>query len=276
METKEKKKIIPAVLLAVAIAIAGILLHRLAGYLLKKLPVETYWYQRMLIQTVSALLSVGWLFLFRKQFVLREKGRPFRTCWMPFLVILLYCATVALRQASGQTAPVRPIPEIIAFCLTMLLVGVSEELLHRGVILNILTAAIGTKTYSGAVVSCFIGGTLFGLIHLFNMLSGISPAAVIIQTAGAIGAGWLLSALYLRSRNIYLLIAAHALNDGAAMTAQGIFSGQGTVENAIAAVTDASDLFFFVKVAVVLFELIVFGAFTMLLLRKNKMQYPET
>lgn len=264
-----------AVLLACGIALAGILLHRLAGSLLRKLPIETYWYQRLLIQTVSALLSCGWLFLFRRQFVLREKGRPFRTYCIPVILAILYCGLVLCRQTVGYGGTLRPAPELTAFALTMLLVGVSEELLHRGVILNVLTAAFGTDTFPGAVLSCFIGGTLFGLIHLFNLFSGIAPAAVIVQTIGACGAGWLFCALYLRSRNIYWLILLHALNDFGSMSRQGLFTGNGTVENAIENELLTPGASFLTIVISVLSTVVFFGALTLLLLRKDKMQYPQ-
>ena len=264
-----------AVLLVCGIAVAGLLLHRLAGFLIRKLPIETYWYQRLLIQTVSALLSCGWLFLFRKQFVLREKGRTFRTYCIPVILAFLYCGVVICRQTFGYGGTLRPVPELIAFALTMLLVGVSEELLHRGVILNILTAAFGTDTFPGAVLCCFIGGTLFGLIHLFNLFSGIAPSAVIVQTIGAAGAGWLFCALYLRSRNIYWVIVLHALNDFGSMSRQGLFTGNGTVENAIEneLLTPGASLLTIVISA--WSTVILFGALTLLLLRKEKMQYPD-
>lgn len=263
-----------AVLLACGIALAGILLHRLGGFLIRKLPIETYWYQRLLIQTVSALLSVGWLFLFRKQFVLREKGKPFRSYWIPVLCVLLYCTVVTLRQFFSQKGVLRPVPEIIAFCLTILLVGVSEELLHRGVILNILTAAFGTKTFSGAVISCFICGTLFGLIHFFNVFSGIALNAVIVQVIGATGAGWLLSAVYLRSRNIWLMILLHAFVDFGSMCAQGFFAGDGTVESAIGS-NASPEITGIVLIFSAIIQLTFFGGISVLLLRKSAMGYPE-
>ncbi len=264
-----------AVLLACGIALAGILLHRLGGFLIRKLPIENYWYQRLLIQTVSALLSVGWLFLFRKQFVLREKGKPFRSYWIPVLCVLLYCVTVTLRQFFSQKGVLRPVPEIIAFCLTILLVGVSEELLHRGVILNILTAAFGTKTFAGAVISCFICGTLFGLIHFFNVFSGIALNAVIVQVIGATGAGWLLSAVYLRSRNIRLMILLHAFVDFGSMFVQGFFAGNGTVESAIGATAQIPGMNVLVIAFSAIIQLTFFGAVSLLLLRKSAMGYPE-
>lgn len=263
-----------AVLLACGTALAGILLHRLSGSLIRKLPIETYWYQRLLIQTVSALLSCGWLFLFRKQFVLREKSRPFRTYLIPVLGILLYCVLVSLRQFFSQKGALRPVPELIAFCLTMLLVGVSEELLHRGVILNILTAAFGTKTFSGALISCFVCGTLFGLIHFFNIFSGIALSAVTVQVIGAIGAGWLLSAVYLRSRNIRLLILLHAFVDFGGMLAQGFFAGNGTVESAIGS-NASPEITGIVLIFSAIIQLTFFGGISLLLLRKSVMAYPE-
>jgi hypothetical protein len=88
MENHSNKKL-KTILFAAAIALTNILLHRLNGMLLRKLPIENYWYQRLLIQTGSALIACGYLFAFRKQFVLREKGSNVRTYWVPLLILLL-------------------------------------------------------------------------------------------------------------------------------------------------------------------------------------------
>ena len=264
-----------AVLLAVIIAVAGILLHRVSGTLLRKLPVETYWYQRAVTQLGSALLSLGFLFGFRKQFVLREKGAPLRTYLLPLTLVLLYAAFRLAAGVLSASAPLRPLPEILAFCLTMLLVGVSEELLHRGVILNILCAAFGTKTFSGALTASLIGGTLFGMIHLFNMLSGIPAFPVIMQAINAAGMGWVFCALYLRCRNIRVLILMHALFDFGGLIPNGVFTVDSTIEDTIAAASVLEELPLIFTVILVVVMLAAYACVTCVLLRKNKMHYGE-
>ena len=139
--------------------------------------------------------------------------------------------------------------------------------------MNQLAAAFGTKSFGGALTSCLIGGTFFGLIHLFNLFSDIDPLAVLLQTVTAIGMGWVLCALYLRCRNIYVLILVHALVDFSGMFAAGMFAGKGTAESSISELSAVADQPAAVLVCSVAITLLIFAGITLLLLRNGKMHY---
>jgi len=71
-----------------------------------------------------------------------------------------------------------------------------EELLHRGIVLNRLLS------WMPKWVAVLIGSALFGLLH-FNLLQGLL----------AFGLGIVFSLLYLRYRNLWIPIIAHAANN---------------------------------------------------------------
>lgn len=112
---------------------------------------------------------------------------------------------------------------IIIFILCMILVGISEELSCRALIAQSLLEHCGASKkalWKAAIIS----GLLFGLLHLFNMKSQ-DPTSTIAQAIMASTTGIMYAAIYFRSGNIYTLILLHALNDIAAASAYGLFSG---------------------------------------------------
>lgn len=227
-----------ALLFAPAFALTDVLLRKLAVIPLRSLPIGTYWYRRLAIQITCVVIACLLMLAAKKTFILREKGRPFPTYWIPVCVLMLYSATRAAGGFLLTKASLRPLPEILACCVTVLLVGVSEEIVHRGVILNQLSAAFGNDTMKGRLISVFTGGTIFGAIHLFNILSGVDPLSALFQALGAAGMGWLLGALYLRCRNIRVMALIHGLFDLCGLVKSGFFDADETVESTISSASD--------------------------------------
>ncbi len=273
MKNHRNKKLY-ALLFAPAAALTDVLLRKLAVIPIRSLPIDSYWYRRLAIQITCVVIACLLMLAAKKTFILREKGRPFLTYWIPVTVIMLYSA---LRAAGGfllTKAPLRPLPEILACCVTVLLVGVSEEVVHRGVILNQLSAAFGNDTMKGRLISVFTGGTIFGLIHLFNILSGVEPLSAMIQALGAAGMGWLLGALYLRCRNIRVMALIHGLFDLCGLVKSGFFDAGETVESTISSASDVlhADLLTALISEAVL--LVLLAAATAVMLRNSAMQIP--
>ncbi len=263
-----------ALLFAPAAALTDVLLRKLAVIPIRSLPIDSYWYRRLAIQITCVVIACLLMLAAKKTFILREKGRPFLTYWIPVCVLMLYSA---LRAAGGfllTKAPLRPLPEILACCVTVLLVGVSEEIVHRGVILNQLSAAFGNDTMKGRLISVFTGGTIFGAIHLFNILSGVDPLSALFQALGAAGMGWLLGALYLRCRNISGMALIHGLFDLCGLVKSGFFDADETVESTISSASEVlhADLLTALISEAVL--LVLLAAATAVMLRNSAMQIP--
>ncbi len=92
------------------------------------------------------------------------------------------------------------------------LVGVSEELLCRGWLLNEFLERFGT-TKKGVWYSIVVSGIIFGLIHFTNVLSGQEFASTVIQVLTAGTAGILFGIIYYKTKNIWSVIILHALWD---------------------------------------------------------------
>ena len=136
----------------------------------------------------------------------------------PAMIMLFTLPTLAGKQ-------VKPAHLIVCFVLDMLLTGVNEEFLFRGVVLGFAHEAFGSDTKKGAYLTAAFSGTIFGVVHLANLLNSNVPTAIVFQAIGAVGAGFFFGAIYLRCRNIYALIFLHAFNDFCGMIKEGVFTG---------------------------------------------------
>ena len=88
--------------------------------------------------------------------------------------------------------PLLPLPRILTFILNMILVGVAEELVFRGIIAQTLLERYGTAR-AGVWKACLVSGVLFGAAHLSNLL-GSEPFGVLMQCVFAASLGVMLAA----------------------------------------------------------------------------------
>lgn len=106
-----------------------------------------------------------------------------------------------------------PISEILIFVGWMLMVGVFEELMMRGLILNKFLQKWG-HTQKGIYRSVWLSSLLFGIAHLVNLLD--TPQLVVATLALVIYAtfiGVFLASIYLRGGNLWASIICHATVD---------------------------------------------------------------
>ena len=78
-------------------------------------------------------------------------------------------------------------------------------------------------------MAAIISGVIFGVMHLFNFEMQF-PLSTVIQAIMAGISGIMFAAIYFRSGNIWTLVFLHALNDIAAASAFGFFSGTDLLE----------------------------------------------
>lgn len=123
--------------------------------------------------------------------------------------------------------------EIILFILAMIMVGVSEELMFRGVLLNCCLEYFGENSVSSLKKAIIISGCIFGLFHIFNVLIGASLLGSIIQALNACVLGIIFGVIYVRSsKNIWPCIILHSIQDVVAFANSGMLNGS-AVKNAV-------------------------------------------
>ena len=171
-----------------------------------------------------------------------------------FFIGYTVCGTLAF---SRPDTPLLPLPRILTFMLNMILVGVAEELVFRGVIAQTLLEHFGTSR-AGVWKACLLSGVLFGAAHLTNIL-GSAPFGVLMQCVFAASLGTLFAAVYFRTGNLWVTVFLHGAMDISSMLIGGLYGTTSVAESVSG--YDASRL---MSVAVYLIP-------TVFLLRKKKL-----
>jgi membrane protease YdiL (CAAX protease family) len=149
---------------------------------------------------VFLLVVVGVLGWWRQVGLRAPAPRSWRLTWLPFVFILIFLATAAL---IGFPAP----KVVMIVLINTLLVGISEELMTRGVLF------VGVLSRFGIWSTIVIVSVLFGAMHLGNgFITGDLEAAA-VQALAAAMSGLLFIALRMRTNSLVPGIVVHWLWD---------------------------------------------------------------
>ena len=103
---------------------------------------------------------------------------------------------------------------IVIVIIEQIFVGVFEEFLFRGLVLNVLLAKIQNDRFKGKMEAIILSALFFGAVHLLNLFSEPRMLnATIAQVFYAAFIGIFLGALYLRINNIWVVVFYHAIYD---------------------------------------------------------------
>ena len=116
-----------------------------------------------------------------------------------------------------------PAWRIAIFIATAFLIGLAEESFFRGIIANLLWDK-HAKDPAGVWTATIYSGLLFGMMHVIN-INGSNISGVLVQMTAVIAMGMALTAIYYRTKNIWVVIFLHAFLDLCAMLSLGLFGG---------------------------------------------------
>ena len=220
--------------------------------------IDTYLYST-LQELVGAMVAVLFLVRTDRAGLLRRRGSGFFNGLLVGMYPLFFIGytTVGTLAFGRPDTPLLPLPRILTFMLNMILVGVAEELVFRGIIAQTLLERYGTAR-AGVWKACLVSGVLFGAAHLSNLL-GSAPFGVLMQCVFAASLGVMLAAIYFRTGNLWVTVFLHSAMDIAAMLIGGLYGTTSVAESVSG--YDASRL---LSVAVYLIP-------TVFLLRKKKL-----
>lgn len=165
--------------------------------------------------------SVGWLPvpLFTKQPV---PGR-----WWMWIAVVLVALPIVLRL-FGTDYSVYSTSTIVMTFATGLFIGLSEELLTRGLVVQIMRRA-----GHGELVVAVVSALFFALLHSGNLLSGQSLQTVGSTVLYAFAFGVLMYLVMRVTGNIIWAIILHGLTDPTTFLATGGIDVEGANSNAL-------------------------------------------
>ncbi|WP_035294366.1 CPBP family intramembrane glutamic endopeptidase [Clostridium sp. KNHs214] len=191
---------------------------------------------QLMAECIGIILSLIIMHLVGKQYILKEKGTGILKGLFVggFLVVICFLGTIFTLMnviENGDANKLLPLSQIAIFIATMIGIGISEEFIFRGTILNLLLDKFN-KTPRGIYASIIISSVIFGAAHMTNVFSGVSIKSSFIQAVGAAVLGALIATIYLRTRNIWVVVILHAFMDFSSLIGSGLF-GTNSVINQI-------------------------------------------
>lgn len=177
--------------------------------------------EQRLAETIGRIIaSLGILIFYKAYFAIESFGLR-RENFLKGIGIGGFMLLATLNNLAGSLLEVAEYPIvspslylIIIVIIEQIFVGVFEEFLFRGLVLNVLLTKIQNDRYKGKMEAIILSSLFFGAIHLLNLFSEPRMLnATIAQVFYATFIGIFLGALYLRTNNIWVVVFFHAIYD---------------------------------------------------------------
>ncbi|MDD6771709.1 CPBP family intramembrane glutamic endopeptidase [Inconstantimicrobium porci] len=179
----------------------------------------------MMSQSLVELICIGFavfiMYKLKMKNFLKEKGTGFfKGLFTGMFLLCLSLYVFAIGLIMSVFSDKIGITEIFNILIMSVSVGLCEEFVFRGIVVNILKEKYGDSKKE-IYITVFTAGIIFGLIHLTNILAGASFQGTIVQVICVMALGSYLAAVYVRCRNIWSMAFLHGLNDFAAFLVAG-------------------------------------------------------
>lgn len=177
--------------------------------------------EQRLAETIGRIIaSLGILIFYKAYFAIESFGLR-RENFLKGIWIGGFMLFATLNNLASALLEVAEYPAVSPSCYLIIIViieqifvGVFEEFLVRGLVLNVLLAKIQNDRFKGKMAAVILSSLLFGVIHLLNLFSEPQMLnATIAQVFYATFIGIFLGILYLRTNNIWVVVFFHAIYD---------------------------------------------------------------
>lgn len=168
----------------------------------------------MMCELLAIIGLVLLIKLCKKMNIIKDRDFTIKESLAVGLPVILFIIIMTSYQLVSYSSSNEFLPfwEILATCMLYIFIGIFEELLMRGLVLNVLTDKYN-KTAIGIWGSLTLSSLFFGLAHLNNITTGASFLGVLVQVIMATAAGMYFGAIYLRTNNIWLVCLIHGFWD---------------------------------------------------------------
>ncbi len=178
---------------------------------------------------------------------------------LPIFIIYTFAMLEIVILSSGQL--LQPPLHIVWFVLCMLAVGLTEELIFRGLIARMIYERY-CHSAVGVWLSVLLSSLLFGSVHIINAIDGQAAlGSVLIQMVGATALGMCLAAIYLRTKSLWTVALLHGYMDFCALLPSGLYTAA-TMRDSIGSYSAAN-----------LLSVLLYGALALFLLRPSQIKH---
>ena len=176
------------------------------------------------VQASATVMSCLLLCVFGYGSVLKEKGfvkKPFFKAIFIYILGVIGLILIYAKCVQPQLK-VNSFPIICNFITLMFLIGCSEEICYRGLILNLLLEHL-PDTKKSIDMAIILESVLFGSGHILKWISSGKIFNGLLQCFIATIFGIAISILYIRYKSIWTVILLHTAYDFSLYVFDGIF-----------------------------------------------------
>lgn len=169
--------------------------------------------RNVIIEAVCAFIILIVLLLFKNSYIFTEKKVNFINSLKVGGFVTIYATflfAISLSEVAGSSININDIGSLVLFCI---LIGIFEEFLCRGWIQNEFIERFAS-TRKQVILSILLSALIFGGIHISNIwIGGQTVLETMAQIIQATGMGFLLGAIYYRTKNIWSVVFLHGYWD---------------------------------------------------------------
>ncbi len=154
------------------------------------------------------------LLLFKNKYIFTQKRESFGTSFhyiLPLFILSCVFFLASIGNIVNSDGPV-DIFAIINLALLCFFVGITEEFLCRGWLLNEFLERY-SDTKKGIILSILFSSLIFGFTHFMNIGDTQGFIDTVVQVLNATAVGTFFALVYYKTKNIWLVVLSHSLWD---------------------------------------------------------------
>lgn len=168
----------------------------------------------IIMQSIWAVLVIIVVYTFKNDYIFKEEKEKTSTGlklgWPLLLIAAIYLIlNIVVIIINGSEFNIPTILNLATYCL---LIGVVEEFLCRGWLLNEFLERFSNNK-KNIILSIILSSIVFGFIHIFNIMAGQSLTDTIAQVIHATFLGIAFSLIYYKTKNIWSVVLIHGIWD---------------------------------------------------------------
>ena len=236
-ERKKQKNIWLYFIKMVVLFIIIFLISQLGAIILENSFKNLKYGPEIISQSIWASTIVIVVMIFKNSYIFTEKREKLLTglkLGWPLLAIAGIYMVLNIVYGIIESANFN-IPTILNLATFCLLIGITEEFLCRGWLLNEFLERF-SNSKKNIVLSIILSSLVFGLMHIVNIGAGQTIVETIIQIINATFLGVFFALIYFKTKNIWSVVLIHAIWDFGVMLGDStklVDCVPGTITNSI-------------------------------------------
>lgn len=214
MKEKKRKNIVIYWLLMIALFVVVLLAQQLVASIMQGSLSTSKFGSEATFEILWAGLVLIVVLLFKNKYIFTQKRLGFFESIpyiLPELLLSGFFVLISIIGIIGNDSPldIYAVFNLVLYCL---FVGIVEEFLCRGWLLNEFLERYSNNKKE-ILLSILFSSLIFGVVHFINIGETQGVFETLVQVMNAAASGIFLALVYYKTKNIWIVVASHAIWD---------------------------------------------------------------